>query len=50
MESEEKERNIDNVGYRYKDENNDKKFRTKGTIINDTKAINIHVDSFCLWI
>jgi hypothetical protein len=36
MDSAEKELNVDTIGYQCKDEDNDKKFRIKGTLINDT--------------
>jgi hypothetical protein len=35
MDSHEKELNVDKIGYRYKDEDNNK-FRIKGTLIDDT--------------
>jgi hypothetical protein len=36
MDSDEKVLNVDKIGYLYKAEDNDKRFRIKGTLINDT--------------
>lgn len=36
MDSDEKEPKIDKRGYQYKAEDNDKKFRIKGTLITET--------------
>jgi hypothetical protein len=36
MDSDEKELNVDKIGYQYKAEDNDKKFRIKGILINYT--------------
>jgi hypothetical protein len=36
MDSDQEDRNVHKIGYRYKDENNDKKFRTKGTHVTHT--------------
>jgi hypothetical protein len=36
MDSDKKELTVDKIGYQYKAEDDDKKFRIKGTLINDT--------------
>jgi hypothetical protein len=49
MDSDEKELNVDKIGYQYKAGDNDKKFRIKGTLINNTIQTDTYVISPCIW-
>jgi hypothetical protein len=49
MDSAEKELKVDTIGYQCKNEDNDEKFRIKGTLINDTiqpyvRYLSLHLE------
>lgn len=50
MDTDKRELNVHKIGCRIKDENNDNKFRTKGTNVNDTMQSNMCVIYSCSWI